>query len=81
MHYFFLPVSINPSQGLSLLRGSLAVQWLGLHPSTAGGTGFSPSQGMKAHMSHGTAKQNKKEGGRFFIMEIKVLNSKLNSSF
>ena len=61
MHYFFLSVSINPSQGLSLRRSSLAVQWLGLHPSTAGGTGFSPGQGMKAHMSHGTAKQKAKQ--------------------
>ena len=26
---------------------SLAVQWLGLHPSTAGGTGSIPSEGNK----------------------------------
>ena len=31
----------------SLIRTSLAVQWLGLHASTAGGTGSFPGQGAK----------------------------------
>ena len=29
------------------IRSSLVIQWLGLHASTAGGTGLIPSQGTK----------------------------------
>ena len=34
-----------------LRRTSLAVQWLRLHASTAGGAGSIPSQGTRSHMS------------------------------
>ena len=41
------PLSSTSIQNLSPFGSSLAVQWLGLRPSTAGGTGWIPSQGSK----------------------------------
>ena len=44
-------------------RKSLAVQWLGLHASTAGGTGSIPGQGTKIPhaLQHGQIKEKKKK--------------------
>ena len=42
-----------------LLGNSLAVQWLGLHAPTAGGTGSIPSWGTKS--PHATEHSQKKE--------------------
>ena len=39
------PLSSTSVQNLSPLGSSLAAQWLGLHASTAGGTGWLPGQG------------------------------------
>ena len=42
------------------LGTSLAVQWLGLHASNAGGHGFDPWLGeLRSHMLHGKAKKKK----------------------
>ena len=38
---------------------SLAVQWLGLHASTAGGVGSIPGWGLGSHMLRGEAKKKK----------------------
>ena len=41
---------------------SLAVQWLGLHPSTARGTGSIPGQGTKIlHIAHHSQKQKEEQ--------------------
>ena len=41
---------------------SLAVQWLGLHASTAGGTGSIPGQGTK--ILHASRRSQKKKKGK-----------------
>ena len=41
------PLLSTSIQNLSPFGSSLVVQWLGLRPSTAGGTGWIPSQGSK----------------------------------
>ena len=47
-----------------VLRTSLAVQWLRLRTSTAGGTGSIPGQGTKIPHAKGNGKKGSKQGGR-----------------
>ena len=53
---------------------SLAVQWLGLHPSTARGTGSIPGQGTKIlHTAHHSQKKkkNNKSASRITVRIIR----------
>ena len=58
---------INENSGTSL-----AVQWLGLHTSNAGGAGSIPGWGTKIRMLRSMAKKKKKERERENSMILKV---------
>ena len=61
---------------------SLAVQWLGLHASTAGGTGSIPGQGTKIpHATWGMAKKEKKKYYWLFTENLLCANHNLIISF
>ena len=49
---------------------SLAVQWLRLCTSNAGGTGLIPGQGTKICMPHGTVKKKKLTSSVTFILGV-----------
>ena len=50
---------LTGSENKEMYGNSLAVQWLGLHASTAEGKGSIPHQGTKIRMLHGQKKRKK----------------------
>ena len=69
-HTAILPLSINPREGKTYTcikictQTSLAVQWLKLHASTAGGTGSTPGQETKIlHALQCSSAPHKRGGG------------------
>ena len=73
------PLSSTSVQNLSPLGSSLAAQWLGLHASTAGGTGWLPGQGTNIpHDARcGKKKKHTKESVTFayFLLGRRTLHS------
>ena len=56
-----MPSILWGKKGCFFLEGnSLVVQWLGLHTSTAGGTGSIPSWEVRFYMLHSAAEKKKK---------------------
>ena len=52
------------------------VQWLGLHTSTAGGTGWIPSWEVRSYMLHSAAKKKKKKD--VFKLELYIHSKQIN---
>ena len=64
---------IKVSEGLG---NSLAIQWLGLFASTAGGTNLIPDQELRSHMPRGMAKKKKVSAG-LISSEVPLLGLKM----
>ena len=67
-------LAVGGRQGLTKVKGSwtsLAVQWLGIHASTAGGTGSIPGRGTKILRS-GQCSQKKKKKVKGSKQEVKL---------